>query len=100
MMQMTGEKWRNAYVLVYERRAPDVPEQENGEVIEKEEDSKMSVESNTSKQAQESNELSPMRQIEEQIQESNLKYWKSRFLFGLEFQDFIIDFASGFTSDW
>lgn len=75
MMQMTGEKWRNAYVLVYERRAAEVPEQENGEVVAEEKESSMSVDSKP-------HEENPMRVIEEQIQESNVKYWKSRFLFG------------------
>ena len=41
-----------------------------------------------------------MKVIEEQIQESNSKYWKSRFLFGQEFTDFALDFATGYTSDW
>ena len=31
---MTTDKWRNAYIVVYERKARDVPEQENGSVIQ------------------------------------------------------------------
>lgn len=58
MMQMTTEKWRNAYVLVYERRVADVPEQENGEVIEKE--SAMSVDSKPVP-----DEQNPMKVIEQ-----------------------------------
>jgi hypothetical protein len=79
MMQMVSDKWRNAYLLVYERKADNVPEQENGEVIEQkleENSSAMSLDANKDK------EENPMVKIEEQIQESNSKYWKNRFLFG------------------
>lgn len=99
MMQMTTDKWRNAYVLVYERKAEDVPEQENGEVIEqeapkapiqeagKENSEQMSIDKPSDE------EENPMKKFEEQIHEINIKYWKNRFLFGPEFTDFVMNFS-------
>ena len=77
---MKSQKWRNAYVVIYERDAPievDYVETESkGDLVLRPRD-------DYSKYA-----INVPKEIEEKIMFENEKYWQNRFLFGSEYIEF------------
>jgi hypothetical protein len=105
MMQMKSVRYRNAYLLFYERKNPcDIVEDDEKEgekpnssdqqsLTEKptEEDVEMSMSSTGGIGATQSVALNS--EIEQKIVYENQKYWQNRFLFGAEYHEFVKDIA-------
>jgi hypothetical protein len=92
---MKSMKWRNAYLLFYERKSPiDIisdEEQEKTSSLNKEDVEMTNVHS--------SQEVSILSEIEEKIAYENQKYWQNRFLFGNEYHEFVYDVALNWNTD-
>lgn len=84
-MQMKSMKWRNAYILLYERKVPVDVQSDEEEEASKTKETK-DVEMNPTG-------LSILEEIEEKIAYENQKYWQNRFLFGSEYNEFVYDIA-------
>lgn len=100
MMQMKTMKWRNAYLLLYERKVPvDIGNSDDEKETEKTNNS--SVVDTTTKESvnkdgdiemlQPLNSVKISNEIESKIAYENQKYWQNRFLFGNEYHEFVYD---------
>ena len=90
MVQMKTMKWRNAYILIYERKSPiDVVDTDE----EAEKSSSFKKEDVDMRNVHTSQELCIQSEIEEKIAYENQKYWQNRFLFANEFHEFVQDIA-------
>ena len=91
MVQMKSMKWRNAYLLFYERNVPveqhSDDEQPVSATVVAEEDIDMQ-------------NVSIVQEIEEKIAYENIKYWQNRFLFGNEYQEFVYDLAMNWNTNF
>ena len=89
---MKSMKWRNAYLLLYERKTPyDVQSEEEDE---KEKSTNLTKSNpNEDVQMQPANTLNILPEIEEKIAYENQKYWQNRFLFGQEYGEFVYDIS-------
>lgn len=73
MVQMKSMKWRNAYLLFYERKIPeDMESEEEKECDKSKSTSREDVEMKNLSQTQ---ELDILSDIEEKIAYENIKYW-------------------------
>lgn len=91
MVQMKSMKWRNAYLLFYERKcAQDLSKGDEEINLEKSESSNNQDIIMTSSNIQEVNIL---QEIEEKISYENQKYWQNRFLFAGEYPEFVHDLS-------
>ena len=88
MVQMKTMKWRNAYLLIYERK-------NTNDIVHSDEEldktSSFKQEDVEMKNAVQSQELNILSEIEEKIAYENQKYWQNRFLFSNEYQEFVYD---------
>jgi len=96
MKQMKGPRWRNAYLVVYERRNKSYKvAKEDGEA--KAAPKKAAEESEMIDDIEpESKPLKlsdPNHPIQEKIRLENQKYWQNKFLFGREYLDFVTEVA-------
>ena len=80
-------KWRNAYILIYERKNPI---EINSEDEEEKSYSKNNEEVDFDMQTS-SNQISILPEIEEKIAYENQKYWQNRFLFSTEYAELVQD---------
>ena len=88
MVQMKTMKWRNAYLLIYERKnLNDVVHSDD----ELDKTSSFKQEDVEMKNAASSQEVHILSEIEEKIAYENQKYWQNRFLFSNEYQEFVND---------
>jgi hypothetical protein len=91
MMQMKSMKWRNAYILLYERKNPiDVLSEEEEEALKLQAKEPIIIKDVEMKTP---NSLSILEEIEEKIAYENQKYWQNRFLFGNEYNEFVYDIS-------
>ncbi|CDW78729.1 UNKNOWN [Stylonychia lemnae] len=89
MVQIKSMKWRNAYLLFYEKKVQTEMNSDDEKELDKTHSSaKEDVEMKTDSQ-----ELSTLAEIEEKIAYENQKYWQNRFLFGNEYHEFVYDVA-------
>lgn len=110
MMQMKNMKWRNAYLLFYERKVPedinseDEPERLaalksnksvplNVHTSSIDDDIEMQTVSSKTLQDKQSSLIALPNEIEEEIIYENQKYWQNRFLFGNEYHEFVYDIS-------
>jgi hypothetical protein len=92
---MRNQKWRNAYLVIYERKNQNQiqhqyeeikdPENEKKEVDNQEE----MIEDDIFKKGVKLND--PEHPIQQKIRLENQKYWQNKFLFGKEYFDFVND---------
>lgn len=95
MMQMKSQKWRNAYIVLYERKnqvyvPPDEDGEANAPAKAKEESQLPDDEDAQAKVVKLSDESHP---IQMRIRLENQKYWQNKFLFGKEYADFVEEVA-------
>lgn len=105
MMQMKTMKWRNAYLLFYERNiATDIISDEDKEpenpissetdvVVTKDEDVEMAMSSRGLLLTPSTTNYQIPSEIETKIVYENQKYWQNRFLFGNEYHEFVYDIS-------
>ena len=80
MMQMKSMKWRNAYLLFYERKLKEdieFDEQDNMKVVKADEKESQNIQGD----------------IEHKIAHENQKYWQNRFLFANEYTEFVLNIS-------
>lgn len=88
-MMMKSMKWRNAYLLFYERKTPcDVVSDEEAEKTASKGQEDIEMQTDDSPK-----EFSILSEIEEKIAYENQKYWQNRFLFGNEYHEFVYDIS-------
>jgi len=106
IMNMRTMKWRNAYLLFYERVMQDDVEEdeEPREVKDVEMVNTTGGTTAPSQQAYEkmdSSVIKIQKDIEEKILYENQKYWQNRFLFGSEYHEFVSELCLQWnTSDY
>jgi hypothetical protein len=95
IMQMRTLKWRNAYMLLYERKNQEYRvQQEEEEIIaskDKKEDPNKQIDSMVDEEnGNKAPKLcEPEHPIQQKILLENQKYWQNKFLFGSEYFEFI-----------
>lgn len=96
MVQMRTQKWRNAYLVIYERKNQSEMHQEEEEVIAtgsgKAADLNAQVESMVDEESSAGKRPKledPEHPIQQKILLENQKYWQNKFLFGAEYFDFL-----------
>ena len=100
MMQMRSQKWRNAYLVIYERKNQHEVHQEEEEVVGvatrpaanptvADQVESMMDEESKSTVAKAPKLSSPEHPIQQKILLENQKYWQNKFLFGNEYFDFV-----------
>ena len=102
-VQMKTMKWRNAYLLFYERKVPEdiVSEEEASEKVNTAtveipaDDIEMQMVKATSSAPQ----VVIPSEIESKILYENQKYWQNRFLFGNEYHDFVYDISQNWNTN-
>ena len=95
MMQMKSQKWRNAYLVIYERKNQAYNPKEEDEEVQEEKvpvDDQMIEDESTAKIRIDN----PLHPIQQKISLENQNYWQNKFLFGTEY----FDFVSEITHDW
>jgi ubiquitin carboxyl-terminal hydrolase 9/24 len=92
MVQMKTQKWRNAYLVIYERKNQTYVYKEDDESA----DVKAAAEKEEKEELPEDDDLvkklriaDPQHPIQQKISLENQKYWQNKFLFGNEYFEFV-----------
>jgi len=96
MVQMKSMKWRNAYLLFYERKMKEDPVDEDEEDAKKVMTTQSSDPNSDAIMQSQNNALS---EIEQKIAYENQKYWQNRFLFGNEYHELIYDISLNWNTE-
>ena len=96
MMQMKSQKWRNAYLVIYERKnqtylpKEDEEAEASGSAKQSKEDEQVDAMVDEESSPDKGPKLSdPEHPTQQKILLENQKYWQNKFLFGAEYFDFL-----------